>query len=431
MTPSRPAILTEIVEKHLCCGCGMCTVACPHGVLTMQETPAGFLRATASDPSACSHCGLCERVCPGWDLHESRDAAGSDAALEAYWGYADDRLERAEGVSGGVVTALVTRLLATGAITGALVVRWGREDVLRPEPIIARTADEIRSAQKSKYCMVPTATALDALDSFEDERLAVVGLPCHLRALERALDMNVIPARSIALRVGLICDRVLSYRVIDALIARAGSTPREVSAFNYRDKRARGWPGGVAVETDDGDVRFLSQRSRTQLKEAHTPVRCVVCADKFNSSADIVIGDAYGYDGQDADEGLSAVLVRSAAGRDALAAARGALQLLPTTGEQLLRTHVKSDCSAAASAFEQIIGFPEDPLPRAEQDSTSECGPDDAAAPAAVHDLRWRMCVERADDDARIARLIDRRLRSEQLRRVLRAPLTLIRRAFK
>ena len=428
---SPPAVLTEIAGKHLCCGCGMCTVVCPRDVLVMRETSAGFLRVAAADLSACSQCGLCERVCPGWGLHESVVRDRPDAALEAYWGYAQDNRDRSEGVSGGVVTALVTELLAAGTITGALVVRWGREDVLRPEPIIARNAREIRSAQKSRYCMVPAAAAFDALDSFEAERLAVVGLPCHLRALARAMDTGVIPARSIALRVGLICDRVLSYRVIDALIARAGVARDQVSAFNYRDKRARGWPGGVAVDTGDGDARFLPSRSRTQLKEAHTPIRCVVCADKFNSSADLVVGDAYGYEGEDAGEGLSAVLVRTATGRAALEAAGGALQLLPTTGERLLRAHVKKDCAADVTAFEQIVGFPDEPDARAGRGSTSERGGESAPSPAAARDLRWRLRAEKTDDAAEVARMIDRRLRFERWGRVLRAPLTLIRRAFR
>jgi len=79
------------------------------------------------------------------------------------------------------VTALFIFALEKGLIDGALVTGMKKDKPLEPEPFIARTREKIISARGSKYCSVPANIALkEILKAKEEERFAVVGLPCHI-----------------------------------------------------------------------------------------------------------------------------------------------------------------------------------------------------------------------------------------------------------
>ena len=55
------------IATDRCKGCGLCLLACPHGVLALNETRVnllGYHPIRAIDPAACTSCALCARVCP-------------------------------------------------------------------------------------------------------------------------------------------------------------------------------------------------------------------------------------------------------------------------------------------------------------------------------------------------------------------------------
>lgn len=48
----------ELDEKK-CIGCGLCTLVCPHRILTHSENKAAIV-----DPGGCMECGACAQNCP-------------------------------------------------------------------------------------------------------------------------------------------------------------------------------------------------------------------------------------------------------------------------------------------------------------------------------------------------------------------------------
>ncbi len=54
-----------IINAHLCKGCGLCTAACPPGVLVQSDflNRQGYY-AIAYTGSGCTGCGICFYVCP-------------------------------------------------------------------------------------------------------------------------------------------------------------------------------------------------------------------------------------------------------------------------------------------------------------------------------------------------------------------------------
>jgi len=307
----------EIVDQGLCTGCGSCMVVCPQDAIAMKGTSAGLLTPVIN-PSSCNECGLCAKVCPGDHFEQGMIADGTDMfagpvrACYLVQNRQDEVLASAQ--SGGAVTGLLLHLLDRGRIDRALVTVMPRDGSLRPYPILTRDPEMIRKSCGSKYCPVPLNTQLRKIKP--TERVAVVGLPCHLHGVAHLCRHMRHWQRENFLFIGLVCDRILSFRAMDYLVHKAGLCRQDVRFLRFRSKQRSGWPGDVQIIMRDGKSTFLPARERIACKDLFTPQRCRLCFDKMNVLSDITCGDPHGLskDG----EGQSAVIVRTSAGQSAM-----------------------------------------------------------------------------------------------------------------
>ena len=285
----------------------------------MRETPGGLLVA-AVGAERCTECGECLRCCPGPGVRVS-PGEGEDAfagrIVGAYTGHATSAEARRSGQSGGLIGALLCHLFETGEITGAVGVTFSSDGSLRPLAYIIRDPGEISATQGSKYCPVPLNVALKDISS--EERLAYVGLPCHMHGVQKMLDARQLDPSVIRIKIGLVCDRVLMYGAIDRMARDLGVEGNDAVGFEYRSKARSGWPGEVCFTMRSGERRYDSQDLRRRMKDYATPPRCRVCFDKMNTFADIVVGDAWHI--AESVLGDSVALSRTQVGEDTLCAA--------------------------------------------------------------------------------------------------------------
>ncbi len=218
-----------------------------------------------------------------------------------YLGYASDPEVRENAASGGAVSAVLIRLLESGRIDGALVsritVKNGR---LQAETFLARTREEILSAQTSIYFDFPVLPHILRLRD-KPGRYAVVALPCQLSALKRMDTKYPILRERIPYRLGLWCGHTTRRQLLDAFLERKGIDQDQIDSLRYHKghwrgrKQLSGGKKGITIRLKYGReivVPFLHYGVYQNLWLCCAK-RCLACPDHFAEAADISFGDAW------------------------------------------------------------------------------------------------------------------------------------------
>jgi coenzyme F420-reducing hydrogenase beta subunit len=124
------------------------------------------------------------------------------------------------------------------------------------------------------------------------------------------------------MKLGLICDRVLTETIDDIIINKAEKQIEKISGGNlrrmkiiWRDKRNSLYQNApVRIDFENGDTVVIPASIRQFLKEPFTSPRCRICFDKLNIHADIVLGDPWEMSNIDWKNGESLVITRNELG---------------------------------------------------------------------------------------------------------------------
>lgn len=242
----------------------------------------------------CVGCGLCERVCSSFALMAFRapnsivDLVGGYKSI--YVGYAADKFLRWRGSSGGVASALALYVLNEKLVDAVLGVSMSD---LVATPIWIRSRAGILRMIGSKYVRVPLLKAMRNISS-NINRFAVVGLPCHIRALNLLRKIRVDVDEKLNVSIGLFCSRAINQRGLLALLMRTG-VKRLDEVLNL-DFRGRGWPGFLRIVLKSGreiSIPFFNYWRPLYSTYFYTPLSCLFCNDVTNEVSDISLGDPW------------------------------------------------------------------------------------------------------------------------------------------
>lgn len=294
--------LTDVIDNGLCCNCGACEGICPTNAIELQIDHEKKEYTPVIDEMKCNNCNLCYSVCPGHSVNykqlndfffnkDPQDLLMGNY-LNCYLGFVTDDHIRFNSASGGLVTGILIYALDKGIIDGALVTRMSKENPLEPEPFIARTPGEIIEASKSKYCPVPVCKVLKEIINSADDKLAVVGLPCHIHGIRNAEMMNKFLREKIVLHLGIFCSHTDTFWQTDSLLSKWGIEPNEVQEINYRGD---GWPGNMTITLKNGKIwriPFSDALSQHTLW-INAIFRCLFCPDLTAEISDMSFGDPW------------------------------------------------------------------------------------------------------------------------------------------
>lgn len=310
---------SEVWEAGRCSGCGACIAVCPadalsftEGVMVTNPVSSGYCKQ-ATDFVAC---GACYAACP-------RTGKQPDETIGTYLDLvsAQSAYEVPRRQSGGAVTAILANALDEGLIDAVVTINEDRF-TLKPSSAIITTSGVLINSAGSRYSWwVPLLASLKtAIVERKYRRIAVVGVPCAVQALERirTSDNDLLKpyAEAIRLVIGLFCTESFDYSSLITVKLRShyNLEPCEIKKLDVKGK--------LDIEKTDGS------KTTIPLPELESCIRkgCHFCTDFTALDADISAG-AVG-----SPAGMTTLVVRTTTGRAFVDSAVRAGKLLVKTG---------------------------------------------------------------------------------------------------
>jgi coenzyme F420 hydrogenase subunit beta len=331
-------LIQEVQKPGRCHRCGACVTFCNavnYGALELDEDG----KPRYGDIEKCIECGLCYSICP--EIDELEEITRQRVAWSAPMGrvigttiaQAMDSEIRERATDGGVVTALLEHLFATGRIDGAIVTK--PVGPYQRSPWLATSIEEVREAAgfffDTSHGMKHLSDAYVTYSSIEEfapmvrkglTRVALVGTPCQIKAFRRMEALGIVPSDSIKFCFGLFCSGnfVFGDSEREQLAQEHGFEWSDVSRINIKEE--------FQVHLKKGDILRIPVEQLDFMKR----YACRFCGDYSAEFADISFG------GIGAPEGWTTAITRTPLGRAAVADARGKVfeELVCTEGENTI-----------------------------------------------------------------------------------------------
>ena len=319
-TPDDKTWFMELDEAVIgdgrCIQCGTCVAACPSDSIGVGEDDLPEL------VKMCTGCSLCWDFCPRGGLRYERQwkiTGGDDnvtgagdpitefsARVQADW--------REGSQDGGVVTAVLLRLLEEGEIDGALIATESDDEPWKAEPFLATTAEELVANTGTIYNQTLAVGALD-LDEWahklpekpaEELSLALVGTPCEIEGIRALQDFGWDYAahedlvRAVDYTIALMCTKNFNYHRLmgEQLAEKRDLPPEDIGKLDVLHGKLMAWDhdGEMVLEEDVGNFHDAALKG------------CDECADFTGYCADLTVGSV-----GSSDE-YSSVIVRTETG---------------------------------------------------------------------------------------------------------------------
>ena len=310
--------IEDVVNNHICTGCGSCYGICAFDAISIVETIDGRL-APILDKDICTECGLCHLVCPQIQTPAKEDKSQFERFIEprgeGYLGRPTDKSVHMKGQTVGLVRTLLAFALESGYADKILCVVDNENKPLRPHIDVITSLDDFDRISKSKYCPINFGEAIKYIRQ-NDGNYIVVGTGCQLQGLNLVMDKNKRIKNRVKLTIGLFCDRILKYNGTHFLVNKSDIAPNNISKFTFKDKYWKGYPGDVRVTDKSGHHYDIEREWRIKIWDIFSPLACRLCPNKLNNYSDISIGDPWGFNWKDGV--YSSVITKKKNGRDLL-----------------------------------------------------------------------------------------------------------------
>lgn len=314
--------VADVVDWHLCLGCGVCAFICPDQRIRLVDQLSEGIRPLVQ-PGDCGSCRQCLEVCPACEndhtainmvpdlIKELKPFYGP--VLEIWEGHAVDPQIRFAGSSGGLITALSLYCLEQEAMHGVLHVGQNPENPLQNQTTMSLTRKDLITRTGSRYA---PASACDRLDLIEaaPAQCVFVGQPTEVTALKKARKLRPLLNKNIGLTISFFCAGSPSTQGTLDLLRSMCVSPSEVKDLRYR---GNGWPGMFAVTLKGQFVPafLMTYKESWGFVQAYRPFSVHLCPDGTGEDADVSCGDPWYREVKEGEPGSSMLLIRTERGR--------------------------------------------------------------------------------------------------------------------
>lgn len=252
-------------------------------------------------PKLCSDCGLCDsslrpimpKTCVFVNnqvssiemrLHGRTRKPGDELLFGIYRKmYAARMRQRSPGAQwSGIITTLAARLLEIDAVDGVITTRAVPGTRFAPQPILARTPEEVRASAGNKPCLSPNLNLLDEVRASGVRRLAFIGTGCQvhmLRAAEQELGLERLYV------IGIPCSDNVTYPDLQYFLSLVSRSPETIVHYEFMQDFS------LWMRHEDGHVERVNYIDFPMDKlENIFPSACLSCFDYPNTMADLTVG---------------------------------------------------------------------------------------------------------------------------------------------
>lgn len=332
--------LYAIVEQGLCIGCGLCQSVAGEDRLRVTKTMSGYLQPVVVGELDHAIVDRIYEVCPGTRIEGlPEDLIDEDTRIDNVWGpwrrmvraWASDPEVRFEGSTGGVLTALGNYLLESKRVEFILHVKISDIDPSFGDATLSFTEADVYEAAGSRYGpAAPLTDIAAALD--RNQPFAFIAKPCDVSALRNYARQDSRVDQLVKYMLVMVCGGYGTPQGTRDFYRRVDIDPEQVTGLRYR---GRGCPGPTRVETGEQvqEFHYIDFWGEDETTWA-LPFRCKICPDGIGEAADIAAADTWIGGGPNRidsvdDPGINALIARTPAGEELIAAAAeaGALTL--------------------------------------------------------------------------------------------------------
>lgn len=271
-----------------CYQCGNCKSVCPQNLIEYERNSMGDF-IPVIDESKCIECKLCEKVCPHLNV------TGTNEFKKIVSAYGRDGVAVNRSASGGVFWSIAKEFLDKGGYICGCVLQ---ED-LKAEHILSNNVEDLIRMQGSKYVKSNTEKVLPQIKKCLENGKNVLfcGTPCQVSAIEK----RFLKYRNQLYLVGLFCHGIPSQKVFDVYIEWLEKKyNKKVIDVIFRSKSHVLKEHEIVFE--DGSRKFYYKNESTYMCYFGGGVLLNTCYEtncqyKNNFVGDLMIGDAWGYQG--------------------------------------------------------------------------------------------------------------------------------------
>jgi len=290
-------IQKEVIDKNLCISCGLCA---QNGYAEMSMKKGIYLPKFKRKIEPAEDEFL-YKICPGKGyniIDTGKDLYSKDNSYNYKLGYyssigaayTNDQAFLKKSSSGGMMPFLAYYLLKEKIVQGVLTVKFDyTKNGPVPKPFIAKTKEDLISAQGSKYMPVPLLQNIDEVIKFPG-KLAVIGTPCQIAGLRLLQQENKKLNEKIKFTIANFCGGYRDFRETERIFKIFNVKKEKIKEFSYR---GNGQPGTMTIQQKNAKPIQISYPDYARLTGYTKYYRCRLCVDATGELADVSFGDAW------------------------------------------------------------------------------------------------------------------------------------------
>jgi len=236
---------------------------------------------------------------------------------EMYVGFSNSNKIRENSSSGGVVTGLLTYMLNEKIIDCAIVSRIiSINNNIRGISEIVTTNNNLLDFAGSSYIDTPVLSAVKKINEYNG-KVAIVALPCQIRAIRQFLSKNNRIAEQVIMIIGLFCRGNITCRFYNDYFEKAKIRTDNIDKLKIK----RGYlQGTIFINRSDGrnEEMDFNKLNYYRIAGIHGKTSCLFCDEHLAMQSDISVGDIFTPEFKNQTIKHSAIIPRSNAAVEVL-----------------------------------------------------------------------------------------------------------------